>query len=200
METNLFLAYLTERGELTGSQRRRIQIKLGAMAESLDQALLHTGVLDRGAVLRLREEYRQWRATAPADQVERLLQGQLTSVPARSSAPAEASFSRSVVTACLEDALAKGMESVVLRFDAQSRPALEILYRYGPHVRDAMAFQEQLAHQIVAEVHELAGTGPLPEPKTTVFQLELRGAQRVLTLRQSERRQGRENLEIRLTR
>ena len=201
MDPNLFLAYLVRRGELTASQRRRIQIKIGAMSQSLDHAMLQTPLLDGGALVRLREEVTHWRTSAEPEEIESLLAGAesgaempATSIPGSRTL----SFAQSLFVACLEDALAKRMDSILLRFDEFSRPALEILYRYGPHVRDAMAFQEQLAHQFVAEVHELAGTGPLAEEKTTVFHCEIQGVRRALRLRQSERRQGKETLEIRL--
>jgi hypothetical protein len=200
MDPNLFLAFLVLRGELTETQRQRIQIKLGAMAQPLDQAVLQTQVLDVGALLRLREEFRHWRAGLDPEQIERVLQRdasvEIPSATAGRDLPR--SLSATLVVACLEDAVAKRMDSILLRFDEMSRPALEILYRYGPHVRDAMAFQEQLAHQIVAEMHDLAGTKPLPEARTTLFQCEIHGAKRTLSLHQSARREGKETLELRL--
>jgi hypothetical protein len=198
MDPNLFLAFLVMRGEMTETQRRRIQIKLGAMAQSLDQAVLQTPALDTGALLRLREEFRVWLSTLSPEQIEQALHAPAAGQTVTASAETPGSFPRSLVLACLEDAVGKRMDSVLLRFDEMSRPALEILYRYGPHVRDAMAFQEQLAHQIVAEMHELAGTEPLPEARTTLFQCDILGARRSLSLHQSPRRDGKETLELRL--
>jgi hypothetical protein len=198
MDPNLFLAFLVLRGDLTQSQRRRIQIKLGAMAQQLDPAILQTAALDVGALLRLHEEYKPWRAALGAEEVDQILHGGSPAAAAAGRGPAS-SFQRGLFAACLEDAIAKRMDAVVLRFDEMSRPALEILYRYGPHVRDAMALQDQLAHEMVSEVHEMAGTGPLAEARTTVFQFEIEGIRHSFTLHQSPRRNGKETLEIRLS-